>query len=59
MTKLELKKLEAELARVKASRLEMECRLEELTEAMTRINKDVEIQLKKEIELTTKLEGNK
>jgi polyribonucleotide nucleotidyltransferase len=55
MSPLEKKKIEAELARVFAARLDMEVRLAELEEATTRIQKDVNIQLIKEAELKQKL----
>lgn len=56
MTTLEFKKLQAELARVKAARLEMEVRLEELQEATNRINEQINVQILKETELLNKLE---
>ena len=56
MSPLERKKIEAELARVHAARLDMEVRLAELEEATTRIQKDVNIQLVKEEELRQKLQ---
>jgi hypothetical protein len=56
MTPLEKKKIEAELARVKSARLDMEVRLVELEEAMQRILRDVEIQSSKEKELQLKLD---
>jgi hypothetical protein len=55
MTQLEIKKIEAELARVRAARLEMEVRLAELEEAMNRIKKDTDLHLTKERELESKL----
>ena len=57
MTPLEMKKLEAEFARVRAARLDMEVRLAELQEAIERIERDVAIQSKKEIEIQNKM-GN-
>jgi hypothetical protein len=57
MTPLEKKKIEAELARVKSARLDMEVRLVELEEAMQRILRDVEIQSNKEKELQAKLDA--
>ena len=56
MSPLERKKMEAELARVFAARLDMEVRLCELEEAIARIQKDVNIQLVKEEELRQKLQ---
>ena len=56
MSPLEKKKIEAELARVFAARLDMEVRLAELEEATARIQKDVNIQLIKEVELKQKLQ---
>jgi len=55
MTPLEKKKIEAELARVRAARLEMEVRLAELEEAIERISKDALLHLNKEKELEVKL----
>jgi hypothetical protein len=57
MTSLEEKKIQAELARVKAARLEMEVRVEELQEAFERIEKDIKIQQDKEEELQKKLDN--
>jgi len=55
MNQLDKKKMEAELARVFAARLDMEVRLCELEEAIARIQKDVNVQLLKEKELKQKL----
>lgn len=55
MSDLQKKKASAELARVIAARLELEVRLAELEEAMERVNKEIEIQLKKEEELKLKI----
>lgn len=55
MSDLQRKKASAELARVIAARLELEVRLAELEEAMERVSKEIEIQLKKEEELKLKI----
>jgi hypothetical protein len=57
MTVLEEKKIQAELARVKAARLDMEVRVEELQEAFARMAKDIKIQQDKEAELQQKLDN--
>ena len=59
MTDLEKKKLEAEIARVKATRLELEVRITELQEAMDRLSRDVELHVNKEKELQSKLDLSK
>lgn len=57
MTALEKKKIEAELAKVKAARLDMEVRIEELQEAFIRMERDIKIQQDKEEELQKKLDN--
>lgn len=47
--------MRAELARVTAARLEMEFRIEELSESIARVRQDIIIQENKEQELTIKL----
>ena len=53
---LQRKKAQAELARVVAARMEMEVKVEELTEALTRLQRDIDIQKSKEQELGLKLD---
>jgi hypothetical protein len=55
MNKLELKKLESELARVVSSRQELELKIMMLEEDIERIKTHVEIQLKKELEIKNKM----
>lgn len=57
MTPLEEKKIQAELARVRAARLDMEVRVEELQEAFIRMERDIKIQQDKEEELQKKLDN--
>lgn len=52
---LERRKKEAELARVKAARLDLEVRIEERLEEIERLKQHVEIQLQKESELEQEL----
>lgn len=52
------KKMMAEKARVMAARLEMEVKVDELNEALERIQKDIEIQRTKEIELEEKIKSS-
>ena len=55
--KIDRKRLESQLAHVSAARLDMEVRIAELNEALGRINKEVQIQLAKEEELSQKLKS--
>lgn len=55
MSSLLIKKKEADIARVKAARLEMEVRVAELEEALERIKKDINLHLAKELELESEL----
>lgn len=48
---LEIKRLEVQLANVKAARLSNELRIDELSEQIERIKKDIEVSLAKEMEL--------
>lgn len=52
---LEKKKLIAEQARVMAARLDMEVKIEELEQALARVNNDIQIQKKREAELADKI----
>jgi predicted nucleic acid-binding Zn-ribbon protein len=52
---IEVKKMEAEKARVFSARLDLELRLEELKEAIVRIEESIQIQAKKEAELEIKI----
>jgi predicted nucleic acid-binding Zn-ribbon protein len=52
---LEIKKIEAERARVYSARLDLELRLEELRESVRRIEEHIQVQLSKEKELEDKL----
>jgi hypothetical protein len=57
MNILQRKKIIAELARVQAARLEMEVKVQELNEALIRINEQITIQENREKELAKELEG--
>lgn len=52
---LELKKLEAEKARVYSARLDLELRLEEMKESISRIEESIQVQKNREIELDQKI----
>lgn len=52
---LEVKKIEAEKARVYSARLDLELKLEELKEAITRVTEHIEVQRKRENELELKI----
>lgn len=52
---LELKKLKAEVARVTAAKLEMDCRIEERLQEIERLREHMAIQETKEQELLAKL----
>jgi hypothetical protein len=52
---LEKKRLEAELARVYAARLELEFKQEEYKYNIERLQKEIDIQLKRESELKGKI----
>jgi septal ring factor EnvC (AmiA/AmiB activator) len=54
-TPLELKKVKAELARVYASKLDMEVRIEDHMENIARLNANIAISQAKEDELTKQL----
>lgn len=56
MSILETKKVEAEKARVYSARLDLELRLEELKEAIIRIEENIQVQLKRENELALQIE---
>jgi hypothetical protein len=53
--KLELKKVQVELMRVEAARCEMELRIEERLEEMSRLKEHIVIQVAKEEELKQKI----
>lgn len=53
--KLEIKKLQAELARVIAARLEQDYIIEQRLDEIERLKKNIEIQSAREIELSKKL----
>lgn len=55
---LELKKLQAELARVVAARMEQEVKVEELTLALERVHKEIEIQSAREAELADRIQAS-
>jgi hypothetical protein len=59
MTPIELKKLKVELMRVQAARAELELRIDERMEEIQRVKENIEIQLKKEAELESRIEENK
>ena len=52
---LELKKIQAERARVYSARLDLELKLEELKESLVRVQEHIEVQKKRELELDNKL----
>ena len=52
---LEMRKKQAELARVKAARLDLEVRVEERLEEIERLKEHIKIQLAKEAELEKEL----
>lgn len=54
---LETRKKQAELARVKASRLDLEVKIEERLEEIERLKEHIKIQLAREIELEKELGG--
>lgn len=54
---LEKKRKELELARVRMARQELEFRIEERMEELARIRENIEVQLKRELELTNELKG--
>lgn len=56
---VEIKRINAELARVIAARLEMEVKIAELEEATRRVQNEIRIQDEKETELKQKLAGMK
>jgi hypothetical protein len=55
MSALEIKKAEAERARVYSARLDLELKLEEMKESITRIENNIKIQIDKESELEAKI----
>lgn len=57
MTNLERKKIELELQRVKTARMDLEFKIEEMKEEIIRLSGHVEIQNKKEQELSNKLKN--
>ena len=57
MSNLEKKRKELELARVRMARQELEFRIEERMEELARIRENIEVQLKRELELTNELKG--
>lgn len=56
MTKLDMKKLRVELIQVQAARASLELRVEERLEEIERLQEHIEIQKKKELELSQKIE---
>lgn len=57
MLPMDKKKMEIELMRVTAARMDMEIKIEEIQEEIKRLAGFIEIQVKKENELKRKLEG--
>lgn len=57
MSPIEIKRLNVELARVSANRLEMELRIEERLAEIEAIKKNILVQEQREQELRAKLEG--
>lgn len=55
MTPLEKRKKEVELARVRTARMELELKIEERLDEITRLKEHIEIQTKKEKELEQEL----
>lgn len=56
---LEIKRLEVQLANVKASRLNNELKVDELLEAIERMKKDIQVSLDKETELENQIKGKR
>ena len=54
---LEKKRKELELSRVRMARQELEFRIEERMEEIARVRENIEVQKKREAELTKELEG--
>lgn len=55
MTSLELKKKKLELSRVQVARQELEFKIEERLDEISRLKDHIEIQIKKESELTKEI----
>lgn len=56
---LEVKRLEVQLANVKAARMANELRVDELLESVERLKKDLEISMTKEVELEDIIKNKK
>lgn len=56
MTPLELKRMKLEVIRVAAARAEMEFKVEERLEDISRLKDNIKLQLDKEAELSAKIE---
>lgn len=56
---LEYKKLEAQLAGVRAARLANEVKVYELSDAIERINKDIQVSLEREADLEKQMSEKK
>lgn len=52
---LEVKKIKAEMARVVAAKLEMDCRIEERLQEVERLKEHMAVQEAKEVELAAKI----
>lgn len=59
MTNLEIKRMELELVKVAAARAELEFKIEERLDDISRIKEHIRIQQEKEKELTKKIEEAK
>lgn len=57
MSPIEKKRMEVNLANVRAGRLANELKIDELCEAIDRIKKDIQIAADKEVELEQALKG--
>jgi len=57
MTPLDLKKMKVELLRVSAAKAELELRIDERMDEISRIKENIRVQELKEIELKTKIDA--
>lgn len=59
LSAIELKKVRVELIRVQAAKMELELRVDERMEEISRLKENIDIQTKKEEELSAKIAENK
>lgn len=59
MTPLEVKRLEVQLANVRAARLANELKVDELLEVIERLKKDIQLSSDKETEIELSIQSNK